>query len=346
VVPIDCANNDPDQLSVLASHEIIEASTDPNVGMGWIDDSKFDIGDLTPLLTTGEASDICEGIGDVPTDPVRLDGGIMVAPYWSNADNACVPFPTADRELGKSASPSPAVAGGQLFYTLTVTNHGPNDVSDVSVTDHLPSQVSFVTDDRGICTEGPTGTLTCNFPKVPIGATSTVVIKTEVKANVVSNAGHPIGVTNTAEVSSQKVIDPNPSNNSASASSIVEDNADLRVSKDFKPDTPMPAGATATCTITVDNLGPSDARNVVVTDAHISNGSFTILGASANPGGACPVSAGNVTCNLGTEPAGGRTTIVVTETATEAQDINDCASVTSDTPDPDHTSDHPRPAAE
>jgi uncharacterized repeat protein (TIGR01451 family) len=338
-VPIDCANNDPDQLSVLASHEIIEASTDPNVGMGWIDDSKFDIGNLTPLLTTGEAADICESIGDVPTDPVRLDGGIMVAPYWSNVDNACVPFPTADLELSKSASPSPAVAGGELYYTLTVTNHGPNDVSDVSVTDHLPSQVSFVTDDRGICTEGPPGTLTCDFPKVPIGATSTVVIKTEVKANVVSNAGHPIGITNNAEVSSQKVIDPNPSNNSASASTIVEDNADLRLSKDCKPDTPMPAGATATCTITVDNLGPSDARNVVVTDAHISNGSFTILGANATPGGPCTVVAGTVTCNLGTEPAGGRTTIVVTETATEAQDINDCASFTSATPDPDHTND-------
>jgi uncharacterized repeat protein (TIGR01451 family) len=338
-VPIDCANNDPDQLSVLASHEIIEASTDPNVGMGWIDDSKFDITNLTPLLTEGEAADICESIGDVPTDPVRLDGGIMVAPYWSNADNACVPFPTADLELSKSASPNPATAGDQLYYTLTVTNHGPNDVSDVSVTDHLPSQVSFVTDDRGICTEGPTSTLTCNFPKVPNGATSTVVIKTEVKANVVSNAGHPIGITNSADVSSAKVIDPNPGNNSASASTIVEDHANLRLTKDCKPDAPMPAGDTAKCTITLDNLGPSDARNVVVTDAHISNGSFTILGANASPGGACPVVAGTVTCNLGTEPAGGRTTIVVTETATEPQDINDCASVASATPDPDHTND-------
>jgi uncharacterized repeat protein (TIGR01451 family) len=338
-VPIDCANNDPDQLSVLASHEIIEASTDPNVGMGWIDDSKFDITNLTPLLTEGEAADICESIGDVPTDPVRLDGGIMVAPYWSNSDNACVPFPTADLELSKSASPSPAVAGGELYYTLTVTNHGPNDVNDVSVTDHLPSQASFVTDDRGICTEGPTGTLTCNFGKVLNGATSTVVIKTEVDANAVSSAGHPIGITNSADVSSAKVIDPNPSNNSASASTIVEDQADLKVTKLCKPDGPVRAGATATCTIFVDNLGASDARNVVVTDTHVSNGSFTILGSAASPSGSCSASAGVVTCNLGTEPAGGRTTIVVTETATEAQDINDCASVTTPTPDPDHTND-------
>src|SRR5215471_19022121 len=263
-VPIDCANGDPDQLSELASHEIIEASMDPNVGMGWIDDSKFDITNLTPLLTTGEAADICESIGDVPTDPVRVDNGVMVGTYWSNADNACVPFPTADLELSKRASPDPAVAGDDLFYTLTVTNHGPNDVPDVSVTDTLPSQVQFVTDDHNACTEGPPGTLTCNFGKVPNGATSTIVIDTKVNANAVSNAGHPIGITNSAKVSSVKVIDPNPNNNDASASTIVQDRADLRVTKDCKPDGPLRAGNVGTCTIFVDNLGDSDARNVVV----------------------------------------------------------------------------------
>jgi uncharacterized repeat protein (TIGR01451 family) len=340
VVPLDCAHGSADQLAELASHEIIEASTDPNVVMGWIDNSKFDLGNLTPLFTEGEASDICEpGVGDVPTDPVRLDSGIMVATYWSNADNACVPFPTADLELTKTDSPDPVNAGQQLFYSLTVTNHGPNDVPDVSVTDTLPSQVEFVTDDRGACTEGPTGTLSCNFGKVLNGAASTVVVKVHVKANVVSSAGHPIGITNSAQVSSDKVIDPNPANNSASASTIVEDQADLKVTKLCKPDTPMRAGDVATCTIFVDNLGPSDARGVTLTDSHVSNGTFTILGASASPGGACPVAGGVVTCNLGTEPAGGRTTVVVTETATEAQDINDCATVSSATPDPSSSND-------
>ena len=35
--------------------------------------------------------------------------------------------------------------------------------------------------------------------------------------------------------------------------------------------------------------------------------------------------------DLGTEPAGGRTTIVVNVTATEAQDINDCAKALAST---------------
>ena len=124
MIPLDCANGDPDQLSELVSHEAIEAATDPNVVMGWIDNSKFDITNLTPLFTEGEAADICSGVGDVPTDPVRLDNGIMVATYWSNADNACVPFPEADSRSRRRDSPDPAIAGDQLYYTLTVTNQG------------------------------------------------------------------------------------------------------------------------------------------------------------------------------------------------------------------------------
>src|SRR5262249_14946447 len=166
---------------------------------------------------------------------------------------------------------------------------------------------------------------------------STVVIKVRVKADAVSGVGHPIGITNSAEVASVKVMDPNAANNKASASTIVEERSDLRDTKLCKPDGPVRAGDVATCPIFVDNLGPSSARDVTLTDTHVSSGTFTIVGANANPGGACPASFGVVTCNLGTEPAGGRTTVVVTETANESQDINDCAKVSSATPDSDNS---------
>ena len=47
-----------------------------------------------------------------------------------------------------------------------------------------------------------------------------------------------------------------------------------------------------------------------------------------------PTTAANVGCNLGTEPAGGRTTITVVVTAANPTTVNDVASVTSSTPDP------------
>jgi len=108
VVPTDCAlqsvPNSIDGVSALASHEIIEASTDPIILTGWIDNSK--LGFNGDILTKGEAADICEqGVGDVPTPPVRLTNGLLVAPYWSNADNACEPI-THTFHLGETGLPN------------------------------------------------------------------------------------------------------------------------------------------------------------------------------------------------------------------------------------------------
>jgi uncharacterized repeat protein (TIGR01451 family) len=347
-IPIDCAEGSADKLSTLASHEIIEGATDPNVVMGWIDNSKFDLTNLTPLFTEGEAADICEpGVGDVPTDPVRLDNGILVATYWSNHDEACVPFPTADLAVTKTDSPDPVNAGEQLYYTVTVTNNGPNDVPDAIVKDTLPSQVEFVTDDRGICSEGPAGTLTCNFGKILNGATSTVVINVRVKADTVSNAGHATGITNSVEVASDKVQDPDTTNNTATASTIVDELSDAKITKECKPDQPnkQPAGVETFCEIYVDNLGPSDSRNVVIRDRIIAGPApVTITSiASTSTSGApatCPAtpigptSGTTITCNDALLPAGARDTIRVTFVAGDTTDVDDTATVTSDTPDP------------
>jgi hypothetical protein len=91
----ECANSIPnplDKVTNAASHEIIEAATDripfPDP-FGWIDRDQT----LGDLLTKGEAADICQNRQDmlVPTLPVRLANGPLVAPYWSNVDQKCVP---------------------------------------------------------------------------------------------------------------------------------------------------------------------------------------------------------------------------------------------------------------
>jgi hypothetical protein len=93
VMPIDCASN-KDALTELLSHEVVESATDKVPPVGAIDTSLFDFNNLPKIFMSGEAADICSAAsaGAVPTPSVRLDGGILVAPYWSNADNACVPF--------------------------------------------------------------------------------------------------------------------------------------------------------------------------------------------------------------------------------------------------------------
>ena len=102
VIPLKCAMDDPpigsgrgagalqrDWVSEMASHEIVEAATDPIVPNGWLDRSKIDFSDS--VFKEGEAADICEAGKAVPSKYRRLDNGILVSPYWSNQDNACVP---------------------------------------------------------------------------------------------------------------------------------------------------------------------------------------------------------------------------------------------------------------
>ena len=231
-----------------------------------------------------------------------------------------------DLAIAKTAAPSPAAAGAQLIYTVTVTNNGPINATNVTVVDTLPVGVTYVSS-TDTCVEAPAGTLTCNLGSIANGASTSFEIKVQV------SPAAPATLTNTAVVSADQA-DLDGSNDKVDVTTLVNQTADLQLTKVCKPDGPAPAGSTATCTILVDNLGPSDAQGVVVTDTHLSNGPFTITSATASPGGACPIAGGVVTCNLGTEPAGGRTTITVQITSTSQVDVNDTATVTSTTPDP------------
>lgn len=238
-----------------------------------------------------------------------------------------------DLAIAKTASPSPAVAGGQLTYTVTVTNNGPIAATNVQVVDTLPAGTTYVADTDS-CVQGPPGTLTCSLGTLAAGSSVSFDITVSISSSLTAPSG-PTTITNTASVSAdQGELDP--ANNTVSLTTLVNELADLRLTKDCKPDAPLQAGGTAACTILVDNLGPSDARNVVVTDTHLSNGSFTITSATFTPppASACGIAGGVVTCNLGTEPAGGRTTITVMLTSTGQVDVDDSATVTSTTPDP------------
>jgi hypothetical protein len=158
-------NNPPlfDSIAQSATHEIVEAATDPIVGLGWINDTVVSQGDLLSHifdlfnninvdLRVGEAADICQQGGNMvdppasqhPTAPVRLvasdpalgQGFITAASYWSNAFGACVPFvPVTTLSIGApkfpAASASPFIASAtQLDLVATeASGHGIASVS-------------------------------------------------------------------------------------------------------------------------------------------------------------------------------------------------------------------------
>ena len=231
-----------------------------------------------------------------------------------------------DLAITKTSIPNVATAGAALTYRLTVTNNGPLNTSGVRVIDTLPAGVSFVAA-TAPCVQLPVGTLTCTLPNIPNGDTFSFDIQVTVGAGVVAGGSNTI--TNTAVVSADQT-DSNPANNTATLVTIVAESADLRLSKTCKPDNPAPTGSNAFCTIVVENLGVSAARNVVITDTHLSAGAFTITSATAP----CIVAGGVVTCAIGTLAAGASASFTVNFTSNAAVDVNDAATVTSSTPDP------------
>jgi uncharacterized repeat protein (TIGR01451 family) len=255
-------------------------------------------------------------------------------------------FPTCNRsdlEIAKSG-PSTVNAGDQATYTVRVTNHGPDDAFGVRVTDTLPAGTTYVSDTGG-CTfspgTGPGGRdqLQCALGTIGNGQSKTFTVRVTVPADLVAGSGTGT-ITNDATVTSDWT-DPNPANNAASAGTTVQESADLKVTKLCKPDGVLDAGQIGTCTVFVDNFGPSAARNVTLTDANVSNEPFTFGTITPSQGGCDPPAAGTVTCHLGTVAAAspsnpGRATVAIQVKATEQTDINDLAGVVSATPDPDH----------
>src|SRR5262249_40922642 len=157
VVPTACAQGStPDQIrnriTAAASHEIIEAATDPLVGTGWINnsivtdsqDSFFStlinsFSNISTDLKAGEAAAIREAGGTLtgppafqhPTAPIpipasdpSLGDSFLVAPYWANQQGSCAPFvPKSTLTFGTPSFP-PAFVSSATTLTINAVDGG------------------------------------------------------------------------------------------------------------------------------------------------------------------------------------------------------------------------------
>ena len=128
----------------------------------------------------------------------------------------------------KSDSPDPVPAGGNITYTIIVRNDGPFAATNVSLSDVIPANTTFVS-------VTPVAGWTCSV--IPVGGTGTEMCTiatlpplTLASFTLVVNVspGTPDGtvITDTATVTSA-TADPDAANNTATATTVVGLVADL-----------------------------------------------------------------------------------------------------------------------
>ena len=195
----------------------VSIDVSPDAGMTWYqqnlikgdgDDYNMHRGyycDITPYATadTQLRFKSSSDLGD--HDAVFFDNITVIG--WA-------PAVLADLTISSASSPNPVQAGGQLTYTLTVTNNGPSEALDTVVVDSISylSGTLNALPSQGSCSG--TEPVTCNLGTLANGATATIMLTGSVESTFVGP------VTNTAQVESA-AEDPDTTNNQTELATAV-----------------------------------------------------------------------------------------------------------------------------
>jgi uncharacterized repeat protein (TIGR01451 family) len=237
--------------------------------------------DVTFDIAPGVLGDVAQS-ASVSTSATDNNGG-------NNADSQSTTIiDEADVAIAKTG-PATAAAGTQATYTIEVTNNGPSDARDVTVSDTPPSGFTF-SSASAPCSGG----LPCNLGAVGSGDTVTFDVVFDIDPDVLGDVDQVASVTTSA-------TDNEASNDTSSVQTSIVDEADLGIAKSG-PATAT-AGTTVTFTVDVTNGGPSDARNVEV--AEMPPAEYSFDAATAPCGGGFP-------CSIGTVDAGDTVSFDVT----------------------------------
>ena len=242
----------------------------------------------------------------------------------NNSDNLTIPLAEVDLEVTKSATPSSAHTGGSLSYAINVSNHGPSEALNVTVTDQLPSGFSFETHSisSGTCSfDAESRVLDCEIPS--LGADDTVVIS--LNGTVTSGSGE---LFNSATASSGENDSDSSNNTGVVTTEIVQ--PDLAVTKSDSVD-PVTTGTALTYTVTVLNNGSGPATNVAIVDALPAG---VDLISSSLPGATCTPLNTQLSCIL-PSLAPGANAVLTIETLVFATDgvLTNSVSATADETD-------------
>ncbi|HET9529318.1 MAG TPA: HYR domain-containing protein, partial [Blastocatellia bacterium] len=155
---------------------------------------------------------------------LNIGGGRSFQPSFNATDLtfAVVGGASSDLSVTKTGSPDPVAAGGNITYTIQVSNSGPDAASTVQLDEAVPANTTFqsITAPPGWSCSTPavggTGAITCTTNLLPVLSTANFTLVVRVDPGTADNTI----ITNTATVTSS-ITDPAPTNNTAGATTTV-----------------------------------------------------------------------------------------------------------------------------
>ena len=170
---------------------------------------------ITALLTftvNDDADGTITNNASIPTDIANEND------TTNNDDDAAITIvPLADVTVAKTVDESTAFAGDTLVYTITATNNGPSPAAAVTLTDMLPTGVSFVsgTGPNGETLTATGQTVTFNGGTLADGGSFSITINATIDAGASGTLTNDVTVSTTTSESDD-------TNNMASADTTVD----------------------------------------------------------------------------------------------------------------------------
>lgn len=187
----------------------------------------------------------------------------------NDSSSASLTVQAADISVDKVVDNPAANSGDPIVYTITLTNNGPSDATNVEVTDDIPAGIVY----SGYSTTSGAGAynnISGTWHAGSIANGSSTVLS--IFANVTTGLTESTTFYNTAIFTGADQADPVTMNNSDLAT-VVALSTDLEVFKTV--DNASPAeGDTINYRVTVVNNGPTNATNVIISDAMPSGVSY------------------------------------------------------------------------
>jgi uncharacterized repeat protein (TIGR01451 family) len=294
---------------------------------------------------------IVEVADPFPGDDVTEDGAVPNTASVTAPGTNCPPDATDPAEacestvevplqpqlsIAKTTTTAQIVPGGDVEFTVTVTNPSPAPATDVTVTDSLPAGLTLVSVDNDACTSDDDVTITCALGEIPAGGSVTIVVVAEAAdpfpGDDVTAEG---GVPNTATVTSPDTNCPPDATDPAEAceSTVVVALQPLLSIDKSTTATQIVPGAQIPFEITVTNDSAASATGVSVTDVLPAGLTFV-----SSPDDCTSPDTVTVTCAVSVVPAGSSVTFTVIAQAadpfpaddvTADGDVANTASVTS-----------------